>query len=80
MKLVIESGRPIKNVAEDIGVRSETLRLWVKQHREENPSAEPGLDMNERARLKELERINREQAKEIEFLKKAAAYFTRDRP
>lgn len=78
--MVIESGLPVKKVAEKIGVHSETLRLWVKSHREENPSSEPGLDINERARLRELERINREQAKEIEFLKKAAAYFAKDRP
>ena len=34
--------------------------------------------MNERARLRELERETRELRMENEFLKKAAAYFARD--
>jgi hypothetical protein len=34
--------------------------------------------VNERARLRELERETRDQKMEIEFLKKAAAYSARD--
>jgi DNA helicase HerA-like ATPase len=39
---------------------------------------EPALDINERARLREAERLVRELKMENEFLKKAAAYFARD--
>ena len=34
--------------------------------------------MNERARLRELERETRELKMELEFVKKAATYFARD--
>jgi transposase len=34
--------------------------------------------LSERARLRELERENREMAMELAFLKKAAAYFARE--
>ena len=39
---------------------------------------EPPLSVSERARLKELERENRELKMQTEFLKKAAAYFAQD--
>ncbi|WP_246421853.1 IS3 family transposase [Nocardiopsis mwathae] len=71
VRIAIESGRPIAHVAKELGVNSETLRTWVKRHQESRAPEEPGLDLSERARLRELERINREQAKEIEFPKKS---------
>ncbi|MFL1433174.1 MULTISPECIES: transposase [unclassified Nocardiopsis] len=80
VKLVQETQRPISQVARELDVNTETLREWVKKHRQEHENANPDLNLNERARLKELERINREQAMEIEFLKKAAAYFAKNRP
>jgi transposase-like protein len=38
------------------------------------------LEVSERARLAELERVNQELRMENEFLKKAAAYFAQTRP
>lgn len=80
VKLVQETQRPVSQVAQELGVNTETLREWVKKHQREHEKNNPDLNLNERARLKELERINREQAMEIEFLKKAAAYFAKNRP
>ncbi|MGW9419770.1 IS3 family transposase [Cellulosimicrobium funkei] len=71
VKLVQETQRPVSQVAQELGVNTETLREWVKKHQREHEKKNPDLNLNERARLKELERINREQAMEIEFLKKA---------
>jgi transposase len=31
LRLVFESGRPIAQVAKDLGVHREALRLWVRQ-------------------------------------------------
>jgi transposase len=45
---------------------------------QQEPPAEAELTVNERARLKELERRNRELEMENSFLKKAAAYFAKD--
>lgn len=80
VKQVIESQRSINLVAKDLWISSETLRNWVRKHKQEHPQEEPSLDLSDRARLRELERLNREKDMEIEFLKKAAAYFAKDRP
>jgi transposase len=50
----------------------------VKAYRKKNTTAELPLDMPDRARLRELERRNRELEMENAFLKKAAAYFARE--
>ena len=77
---VIDSSKPIKTVATDYGVGTETLRNWLKKYQEAHGTAatEPELNVSERARLKELERENQELKAEAAFLKKAAAYFARE--
>jgi transposase-like protein len=47
-------------------------------YRESHAGDEPVLGMSERARLRELERRNRELEMENAFLKKAAAYFAKE--
>ena len=49
--------------------------LTVKDYREKHAEDEPPLQISERARLRELERENRELKMKCEFLSKAAAYF-----
>ncbi|MGW2081249.1 hypothetical protein ACWCOW_30675 [Streptomyces sp. NPDC001939] len=57
----------------------ETLRGWVKKHeKQQEPTPDAELTVNERARLEELERRNRELEMEDTFLKKAAAHFAKD--
>lgn len=73
-KLVIDSSRPIAHVAREIGVHEITLGYWVKAYREKHQEESP-LGTSERARLRELERENRELKMKCEFLSKAAAYF-----
>jgi transposase len=48
-------------------------------YRKDHVGYESELGLEDRARLRELERINRELCMENEFLKKAAAYFAQDR-
>ena len=43
----------------------------MSAYRREHAGEEPPLTVNERARLRELERETREQKMELEFLKKA---------
>jgi len=64
----------ITSVAEKIGCAAETLRSWVRQT-ERNEGKRPGLTTEERARLKELERENRELKRANEILKLASAFF-----
>lgn len=74
-KMVVDSSRPIAHVAREIGVHEITLGYWVKAYRAKYPEKEPPLDVSERARLRELERENRELKAKCEFLAKATAYF-----
>src|SRR6266516_6198298 len=69
--MVVDSSRPIAHVAREIGVNETTLGYWVKDYREKHAGDEPPLDMPERARLRELERENRELKMKCEFLSKA---------
>jgi transposase-like protein len=78
VRLVIESSRPIAQVARELEINEGTLGNWVTRYRADHADDEPALTVSERARLREAERQNRELRMENEFLKKAAAYFARD--
>jgi transposase len=78
VKMVIETSRPIARVAKELGINEGTLGNWVGIYRREHAGEEPPPTVSERARLRELERENRELKMELEFMKKAAAYFARD--
>jgi transposase-like protein len=77
-KMVVESGRPIAEIAREIHVNPGTLGNWVKQYRAEHAGEEPPLSLTERARLRELEKENRELRMKAEFLGKAAAFFAQE--
>ena len=64
----------ISSIAPKIGCSPETLRKWVRQS-ERDDGRRPGLTTNERERLKELERENRELKRANEILRKASAFF-----
>ena len=72
---VIRNSRAIADVARENGIVAQTLGNWVAAYRAANPGEEPELTLSERARLKELERENRELRMENEFLGKASAFF-----
>ena len=80
VQMVIETGRPIAEVARDLGIHDGTLGNWVNAWRREHPEPEKALSPVERARVKELEDENRRLRMENEFLKKAAAFFARTHP
>ena len=80
VRQVIEASRPIAAVARDLGIVEQTLGNWVKAWRDTHAGDEPPLSVLERIRLREAERELREVRLENEFLKKAAAYFAKDRP
>lgn len=78
VKLVIDTSRPIAHVARELGIVEQTLGNWVNEYKREHAGDEPDLSVAERARLRELERENRDIKIENEFLKKAAAYFAKE--
>ena len=77
---VVKNSRPIVDVARENGVVPQTLGNWVTAYRAEHAEEEPELTLSERARLKELERENRELRMENEFLGKATAFFAKKHP
>lgn len=77
-KLVVDGQRSISSVAREYGLSDTTVGNWVRKYRAEHAEDEPPLELSERARLRELERENREMAMELAFLKKAAAYFAKE--
>jgi len=64
----------ICSISEKFGCTAETLRRWVRQS-ERDTGRRPGLTTDERERLKELERENRDLKRANEILRKASAYF-----
>ena len=57
-----------------MGCTAETLRKWVRQ-RERDEGKRGGLTTDERLRLRELERENRELRRTNDILRKASAFF-----
>lgn len=78
VKMVIEESRPIAQVAREVQVNEGTLGSWVSRYRQDHVDEEPPLTTSERARLRELERENRELRMKAEFLGKAAAFFAQE--
>ena len=78
VKMVIESSRSIAEVAREIHINEGTLGNWVNKHRVLHAEDEPPLTVPERARLRELEKENRELRLKAEFLGKAAAFFAQE--
>ena len=69
-------------IASKLGCSHDTLRSWCLQAARDS-GERAGLTTDERARLKQLERENRELRTANEILKKASAYFAQaelDRP
>ena len=67
----------ITSIASKFGMTAETLRHWVRAA-EVDAGGRPGLTSNERERLRELERENRELRRANEILKAASIFFARE--
>jgi transposase-like protein len=70
VQMVLETGKPIAEVARDLGINEGTLGNWVNLWRRDNPEPVPDLNPVERARVKEMEDEIRRLRMENEFLKK----------
>ena len=75
--LVRSSGRPVRQIARELGMSAETLRNWLKQDRIDLGEAE-GLTSSEREELRRLRREVSELGLERDLLVKAAAFFAKE--
>jgi transposase len=75
VKMALEGSRSTAQVARDLGINQGTLGNWIAAYRKAHPQDEEPLAVGERARLREQEREIRELRMQVEFLKKATAFF-----
>lgn len=78
VRLVVDEGKSVGQVARELDLTESALRLWVERARADRGTGKPGaLTTAEREELSRLRRENRTLAEEREILKKAAAFFAK---
>lgn len=79
IRLARTSGKPHAEIARELGMTDETLRLWLKQADLDEGKRSDGLTSDEQEELRRLRRENRILREEREILNKAAAHLPRRR-
>jgi transposase len=77
VRIVRETGKPIAQVARELGVNAGTLANWVARDRRAR-DGEGRLSEDERAELARLRRENAELAMERDVLKRSVALWVKD--
>lgn len=77
VRLLRTSGRPVPQLAQELGCSPQSLRNWARRVDVDEGRAE-GLTSDEREELRRLRRENRVLTEEREILRKAAAFFAKD--
>jgi transposase len=78
VRLVRETGKPIAQVARELGVNDGTLGNWVNADRRRRDSGNGRLGGDERAELVRLRRENAELAMRCDVLKRSVALWVQD--
>ena len=74
VRLVQATREPVAKLARELGVNENTLRVWVKESRTDDPVP---LTEDERSELRRLRQQVRRLRMERDILKKAAAFFAK---
>ena len=78
VSLVKASGRSVREVAGELGVSYESLRLWLRQDQLDRGEREDGLTTDQLDELRRLRTQVRELEQEREILKRAVTFFVRE--
>jgi transposase len=78
IRLARTSGKPRAQIARELGVTGETVRLGLKQADLDDGQRHDGLTSDEQEELRRLRRENRILREEREILKKGAAFFAQE--
>jgi transposase len=78
VRLVRETGKPIAQVARDLGINEGTLGNWVNTDRRRRGERDGALSEDERAELARLRKENAELAMGCDVLKRSVALWVQD--
>jgi transposase len=78
VRLVLDEGKTIPQVARDLDLTASALRIWVERARADRSKGKTGLTTAEREELAKLRKEVRELRMERDILKKAAAFFAKE--
>jgi transposase len=77
VELVRTSGRPVAQIAQELGIYDSTLGNWVRQERVDRGERD-GLSSDEHVRLRDLERDNARLRMERDLLKRTVAFWVKE--
>ena len=77
VRIVRETGKPIAQVARDLGINPGTLGTWVDRERVERGEKD-GLNADERTELAELRAENAQLRMERDLLKRSMAFWVKE--
>ncbi len=78
VRLVLDEGKTVAQVARDLDLTQSALGGWVKQARADLSDGKTGLTTAEREELAQLRKENRRLKTERDLLKKWAAFFAKE--
>jgi transposase len=78
VRIVRETGKPIAQVARELGINEGTLGNWCARDRQRRDAGRSGLEEDERAELVRLRRENAELAMQRDVLKRSVALWVNE--
>jgi transposase len=78
VRLVLEEGKKVADVARDLDLTPSALGLWVRHARADRTGGKTGITTDERAELAAMRKELRVVKMERDILKKAVAFFAKD--